>query len=512
MEGGDVFMKDHGINSNHSGASGCSSLVFSYAGNSTFKVACASQPTSPPTQLACSESAQVLSMHDQPNGNNNVTTTTRTTAAAMAYVVYVLSISLKWQEEDAYVSIPEKFAKYFKGESLSGWWSLRGPNGKQWMVQIKRIQDETVFSEGWGSFVKDHRINPGDTLIFTYSGNSSFQVSIFNSNGCEREVAHFPTHSGSGSCSGSSICCTALHPHHKMNIDHNNNQSDDHQETRSPDGDLVEIIRDEHQTPRSEERRGPSCGIRTRRRTPRAREDNEHQIPGSSSLFSSKMCSSESDNDEEMSNWSEWRPSEDNDVDDDASVEIIGTRRTPRVEDQTPRSEDKEPSPRRRTQGSSSQGRRRKTVYISNRRPMTQGENKRALALARSFMLKTQHSGIPAFQITMLHNHVYHTFHVTIPRVWAQEHMVGEYDKVELRVPEVEGSWVVRRRWSNLRHEYELTRQWKMFVLDNNVEEHDVCVFQLVKKGRKGSMRRAIFNVDIFRVVEQVVPLTIFKH
>jgi len=38
MEGWDVFMKDHGINSNHSGASGYSSLVFSYAGNSTFKV------------------------------------------------------------------------------------------------------------------------------------------------------------------------------------------------------------------------------------------------------------------------------------------------------------------------------------------------------------------------------------------------------------------------------------------------------------------------------------------
>ena len=147
-----------------------------------------------------------------------------------------------------------------------------------------------------------------------------------------------------------------------MNIDHNNNQSDDPQETRSPDDNLVEMMRDEHQTPRSEERRGPSCGTRTRRRTPRAREDNEHQIPGSSSLFSAKMCSSQSDNDEEMSKWSEWRPSDDNDIDDDTSVEITGTRRAHRVEDQTPRSEEKEPSPRR-TQGSSSQGYKLSSIF-----------------------------------------------------------------------------------------------------------------------------------------------------
>lgn len=47
-----------------------------------------------------------------------------------------------------------------------------------------------------------------------------------------------------------------------------------------------------------------------------------------------------------------------------------------------------------------------------------------------------------------------------------------------------------------------LTGGWKQFALDNNLEEFDVCVFELVGKDKPVKM-----DVTIFRVIEECTPL-----
>jgi len=95
----------------------------------------------------------------------------------------------------------------------------------------------------------------------------------------------------------------------------------------------------------------------------------------------------------------------------------------------------------------------------------------------------------------------------TIEKEWALQHMCLKNHDVKLRVPGVEGSWIVGCNWTRKPSHCMFRSRWPIFVLDNNLEEHDVCVFELVKKGDPQRRRKAVFNVLIFRVVDQVVPL-----
>ncbi|KAK5784789.1 hypothetical protein PVK06_039323 [Gossypium arboreum] len=57
-----------------------------------------------------------------------------------------------------------------------------------------------------------------------------------------------------------------------------------------------------------------------------------------------------------------------------------------------------------------------------------------------------------------------------------------------------------------------LSRQgWAKFVLDNNLESHDTCVFELSDEG-KANGYTMVFDVIIFRVLDEIVPLKKFSR
>ena len=85
--------------------------------------------------------------------------------------------------------------------------------------------------------------------------------------------------------------------------------------------------------------------------------------------------------------------------------------------------------------------------------------------------------------------------------------MCLEDHDVKLRVRGVEGSWIIGCRWTRKLMQCQLRVRWPSFVLDNNLEEHDVCIFELIRKGNPRSKIKAILDVHIFRVVDEVVPL-----
>ncbi|XP_028763985.1 B3 domain-containing protein Os03g0622200-like isoform X1 [Neltuma alba] len=86
--------------------------------------------------------------------------------------------------------IPRKFVSHFK-EELRSAARLIGPSRNVWIVKIARTDDDIVFQIGWEKFVQDHSLAERDFLVFHYIGYSSFNVSIFDETGCEREGAFF---------------------------------------------------------------------------------------------------------------------------------------------------------------------------------------------------------------------------------------------------------------------------------------------------------------------------------
>ncbi|KAK2969395.1 hypothetical protein RJ640_020338 [Escallonia rubra] len=86
------------------------------------------------------------------------------------------------------LKIPTKFNKYMEGKT-SGTVSLAGPSGNTWNADLIQENGGLFISEGWVTFVKDHCLERGDSLVVRYDGNLKFTVLVFDESSCEKEVA-----------------------------------------------------------------------------------------------------------------------------------------------------------------------------------------------------------------------------------------------------------------------------------------------------------------------------------
>ncbi|XP_021718641.1 uncharacterized protein LOC110686353 [Chenopodium quinoa] len=135
--------------------------------------------------------------------------------------------------------------------------------------------------------------------------------------------------------------------------------------------------------------------------------------------------------------------------------------------------------------------------YMSNRRPVTEVEKEDALLRANP--KQSEDSFIAVMQPTS----VYKRFFLDIPAKWMQQHLPCRNQEVILRVG--------KKIWhtSLITHgkkDASISTGWKKFALDNSLEESDVLVFNLVSQKDKAS---AVMDVDIFRVVEKITPLSV---
>ncbi|CAN6338775.1 unnamed protein product [Urochloa humidicola] len=88
------------------------------------------------------------------------------------------------------ISIPEKFAKNFKGQ-ITEELELKACSGETWHVSVQKHGDELFFVSGWEDFVRAHELKENDLLLFTCCGNSSFQVLVLEASGCEKVSSLF---------------------------------------------------------------------------------------------------------------------------------------------------------------------------------------------------------------------------------------------------------------------------------------------------------------------------------
>lgn len=88
-------------------------------------------------------------------------------------------------------AIPKKFSNNLK-KKLPESVILKGPGGGTWRVGVTTTDDSLFFKHGWQEFVNDHGLAENDLLVFKYSGESHFEVLIFDGQSlCEKEVSYF---------------------------------------------------------------------------------------------------------------------------------------------------------------------------------------------------------------------------------------------------------------------------------------------------------------------------------
>ncbi|XP_060200842.1 LOW QUALITY PROTEIN: B3 domain-containing protein REM16-like [Lycium barbarum] len=127
----------------------------------------------------------------------------------------------------------------------------------------------------------------------------------------------------------------------------------------------------------------------------------------------------------------------------------------------------------------------------TNRRAINDEEKQKAFDLATAAVTPN------SFLVVMRPSHVYKGFY-KIPSEWARVHLPRRNLDVMLRIKEK--TW--QAKFQNTDYGGGLTGGWRRFVLENFLEEFDVCVFNLTC-GEDGA---TILDVNIFRVVEEVTP------
>ncbi|GAB2218326.1 hypothetical protein Droror1_Dr00001546 [Drosera rotundifolia] len=90
------------------------------------------------------------------------------------------------------LKLPLKFVWRMEG-IRSGLVSLMGPSGNSWEVDLVNHEGDLYLEHGWDAFVKDHSLQCGDSLVFSYDGGLKFTLQIFDESACEKEEAFYAT-------------------------------------------------------------------------------------------------------------------------------------------------------------------------------------------------------------------------------------------------------------------------------------------------------------------------------
>ncbi|KAH1082197.1 hypothetical protein J1N35_021958 [Gossypium stocksii] len=366
--------------------------------------------------------------------------------------------------------IPKKFTEIFR-EKLLGTIHLRGPSGFMWTVEVEKMFNHVVFQNGWPTFVEEHWLEKADLLVFRYIGNSAFNVVKFDSSGCEREGSYF-VRENTNACSNDG-CVLGETPY---------TEKEDQEGKRKTSSKAVNA--DNRHQSKAREDKQPRVGKSAVEREVLIDGDDYEDIIDLEKIHMQKKIKKR-----------RGRPSS-KAVDSNNHHQSKATeKKRPRVIKSAVEGEvsidESDGAPG--LQGSYC------LYFISKRREITEEEKQRSRKLSRQYP-----STRSSFTLVMKDSHVYRSFQVTIPKRWHQRYMFGGVRRTLLRVPPQNKVWDVRIRssiWGTA-----FTRGWAKFVMDNNLESHDTCVFELSDEG-KANGYTMVFDVIIFGVLDEIVPL-----
>ncbi|KAK8623362.1 hypothetical protein V6N13_118248 [Hibiscus sabdariffa] len=344
------------------------------------------------------------------------------------------------------LEIPEKFAKNVK-KRLPETVTLKGPSGVIWDVGVTEDDDTLFFCDGWKTFVKNHSLIENDFLIFKYNGVSHFDVLMFEGKSlCEKASSYFVR--------------KCVHTESDFG----------YQTKRKVSVNPDEIVHNSSQ-----------CGLES---SPEKSTNND-----TDARPSRKATESAASNKKRIQNL-------------DSDIRSIPAKRSPRGKEHSTFSggvkvERFETEYEHITTDGDVFG---SLWHATGKRVATRSEKTNALIKAQEAL------SVEGFMVVMKPTHVDRKFYMSIPSAWVAKYISRAKADVILRMNE--------RRWRtqfNYRRSREcgaLSCGWRKFVKDNNIEEHDVCVFEPANIGS----RPIILDVSIFHVLPAAVPHRRVNH
>ncbi|GLJ38253.1 hypothetical protein SUGI_0778740 [Cryptomeria japonica] len=345
--------------------------------------------------------------------------------------------------------LPPAFVPKLRNETETGSIVvLQGPTSQHWVVKLCSIGTEMEFGQGWEQFVHHNAIELGDFLVFKYISTSYFKVRIFGRSGCEKNVSVFDAEKKN--CDLVKRCPDPLPAGVSLN-------SVESMDSKPP----VYLVSDEEEKNDKREAVAENQWKKLKPSPPFC-----PKCPKPSPPFCPKcpIPSPPFFPSYPLENRGCWQPS------------VAG----------------KKHQAMKAAENGTEEKSFHRTHYISCRRPVTEAERNQALEAAQSFTLNT-----PFCFITMKPSHVYHTFWVSMPLKFRYLQLPRERMEVILVGPNNK-EWHVQ--YLGNRTTPVLRGGWKYFSRDNNLEEGDVCVFEL-ENNSKNKIR-----VHIFRVVNTCTP------
>eukprot|EP00262_Sarcandra_glabra_P013903 TRINITY_DN3941_c0_g3_i4.p1 TRINITY_DN3941_c0_g3~~TRINITY_DN3941_c0_g3_i4.p1 ORF type:complete len:433 (-),score=61.28 TRINITY_DN3941_c0_g3_i4:193-1491(-) len=358
--------------------------------------------------------------------------------------------------------IPKKFMMHLK-EELSETVLLMGPSGNAWQVGLADIAGDIFFKNGWPKFVQDHSIKLEEFLLFRYDGNSCFNVLMFDKHGCEKEDSYFVGK-------------------FKSSCFHRGSQGQDKTSEES-----VEVMdaAPSHVKENWESRAEPGSSLapskkRRKRLQPRLQFKHLNNTPLSSVNMKNNTQRAYSSRAAYKLRSKDF-------------LACLEDPRKPHAQSSKGRAYcDKQQNIEMPIGGNL----KYPLYFMSKRRPVSEEEISRTHQLASA--------AIPSngFVTVMKPTAVCRRFFMTIPVEFVERHLPQESQDIILRDPSGK-TWIVKYK-RGIGNTGALDGKWADFVMENNLEVGDSCLFVLTN----GKDKNVQMDVRIFRVIEDVVPLT----
>uniref|UniRef100_A0A6N2LC47 TF-B3 domain-containing protein n=1 Tax=Salix viminalis TaxID=40686 RepID=A0A6N2LC47_SALVM len=379
--------------------------------------------------------------------------------SCMFYKLMVASIL-----QDKKLKIPKKFVNKY-GDELSSIATLTAPCGGICLVELQEVNGKLWFHKGWHEFVECYSIRVGYFLVFLYEGKSNFNVHMYDltvsevKNPCN-SISQLQESSHDNPC---------LLPHEK-------------------DDGLKKILGFRPPSPNllsstTSKNFNEYVHCNCTQSTYTAGLEKPHVRTDAYNLR--ENCQSSRDigtqfNGEELTS-----------TEDGVGSIISGITAKPRGNKRM--NVDKHESLGIQTVKQKSTRVKNTFETLTRRqRAVTPEEKERTIRAAHMFRPDN-----PFFQVILRPSYVYRGFLLHIPSSFARTFLNRVTGFVTLQVCDGK-QWPVRCSFKD--GKAKLGQGWTEFVWENNLEEGDVCIFELIHA------KEIVMKVAIFRVLEDAVP------
>ncbi|KAI6701263.1 hypothetical protein NL676_015587 [Syzygium grande] len=392
-----------------------------------------------------------------------------------ACVFYKLIVETIIQEKQ--LGLPKRFVQKF-GDELSNAVTLTTPSSGIWQVGLRKANQRLWFDGGWQRFIEHHSVCAGYFLVFQYERNSNFLVYMFNLT-ASTEFAHTILGRSEELSHGKQVAFPLEQNQESSNI----------LKVRklSPAFPISSYSRNKASTDLVNQKRSDHIYSVINL------EDHKHEIDGKNLL---------------SRNHSDFLHLKGNNTRDIGVQVDVNELREAGIGVQSPLSHQSR-YPKRRKQIAEPDEKELSAEEKLGSEPSPSGDvssqsssrqskaarlvtaEARDLAIRASEMFEPDG---PFCRVVMQPSFVHGKFILHLPSSFARMHLKDLSGDIKLQLPGGK-QWPVRRIFNRSKAS-KISRGWRKFVTDNNLEEGDVCIFELAET------EDVVLNVTIIRVLE----------